>query len=385
MSRVRAMRERCWRPVSPSCWRTYQTNGTVTGPFGRGTTHATQIVMLVDGNQRIVRMGDGLRFTLTLQPDGAYRNLTDAGLQGAVLTSPGGVPTLRWKDGSRWVFGVTLSSAVGITNLGLTQQIDRTGNSLTNTWSGTRITAIAGPDGRQLTLDYDGANRVTKVSDPIGRSVQYAYDGQGNLATVTDPEGGTTRYAYNSTNRLTTITDAKGILFLQNFYGPSGRVLRQLQADGSEYRFRYQLTGATASGAGCLVLNTNPPSGGVVVLRSDFFSRCPSVDSWENLQAGYTITGGTVTGTTVVDPRGNVTTTRFNTRGYPVSTTDALGQTSTTTLTAANQVASSTDALGRITKFEYDPAGNVTKITDPNNQPTVPSACPTRDFGSTPR
>ena len=363
------MRERCWRPVSPSCWRTYQTNGTVTGPFGRGTTHATQIVMLVDGNQRIVRMGDGLRFTLTLQPDGAYRNLTDAGLQGAVLTSPGGVPTLRWKDGSRWVFGVTLSSAFGITNLGLTQQIDRTGNTITNTWSGTRITAIAGPDGRQLTLDYDGANRVTKVSDPIGRTVQYAYDGQGNLATVTDPEGGTTRYAYNSTNRLTTITDAKGISYLQNFYGPSGRVLRQLQADGSEYRFRYQLSGATRNGPGCPVV----PPGTAVPYSTILLGAvlCPSVDSWENLQAGYTITGGTVTGTTVVDPRGHVTATRFNTRGYPISTTDALGQTSTTQLSAANQVASSTDPLGRVTKFEYDTAGNVTKITDPTNQATL--------------
>jgi RHS repeat-associated protein len=73
----------------------------------------------------------------------------------------------------------------------------------------------------------------------------------------------------------------------------------------------------------------------------------------------------------VVDPRGNATMTRFNPRGYPVSTTDALGQTSTTTLTAANQVASSTDSLGRTTKFEYDTQGNVTKITDPTNQATL--------------
>jgi YD repeat-containing protein len=52
------------------------------------------------------------------------------------------------------------------------------------------------------------------------------------------------------------------------------------------------------------------------------------------------------------DPHCNLTTTRFNTRGYPISSTDALGQTSTTVYTAANQVASTTDALGRITKYE---------------------------------
>ena len=349
--------------------RTYQTNGTTTGPFGRGTTHATQIVMLVDGNQRVIRMGDGRRFTLTLQPDGSYRNLTDASLQGTVLTSPAGVPTLRWKDGSRWVFGVTLNAAFGVSTLGLTQQIDRTGNTLTNTWSGLNITAIAGPDGRQLTLDYDGSGRITRASDPIGRAVQYAYDGAGNLATVADPEGGTTRYEYDSNNRMTRITDAKGITFLQNFYGPSGRVLRQIQADGSEYRFRYQLTGGTSSGAGCTV--TNPPTGGGLIGVTLPFVPCPSVDSWENLQAGYTITGGAVTATTVADPRGNTTTTRFNSRGYPVSTTDALGQTITTQFSAANQVITSTDPIGRTTKFEYDAQGNVMKITDPTNQATL--------------
>ena len=90
--------------------RTYQTNGAATGPFGRGTTHTTQVVMLVQGEQRSIQFGDGRRVTLTQQSDGTYRNLTDGLLQGAVLTSPGGVPTLRWKDGSTWAFGVTLSS-----------------------------------------------------------------------------------------------------------------------------------------------------------------------------------------------------------------------------------------------------------------------------------
>ncbi len=326
-------------------------------------------MLLVDGNQRSLRLGDGRRFVLVQQPDGSYRNITDAALQGAVLTSPGGVPTLRWKDGTKWVFGVTLTGSFGVNNLGLTQQIDRNNNTITNTWSGLNITTITGPDSRQLTLDYDGSNRITRVTDPIGRTVHYAYDGQGNLATVTDPEGGVTRYEYDSANRMTRITDPKNITYLQNFYGPSGRVLRQILADGGEYRFRYQLSGATRSGPGCPVLppGTAVPYSTVLVGGA---APCPTVDSWENFQAGYSLTGGTVLATTVVDPRGNTTTTRFNTRGYPLSTTDALGQTSTTVYSAANQTVSTTDALGRTTKFEYDPAGNVKKIIDPNNQQT---------------
>lgn len=146
-------------------------------------------------------------------------------------------------------------------------------------------------------------------------------------------------------------------------------MLRQIQADGSEFRFRYHVSGGSRSGPGCPVLppGTAIPYSTVLVGGA---VPCPSVDSWETFQAGYSLTGGTVLATTVVDPRGNLTTTRFNTRGYPLSTTDALGQTSTTVYTAANQVAITTDALGRTTKYEYDAVGNVQKIIDPINQPT---------------
>lgn len=335
--------------------RTYQTNGTATGPFGRGTTHAAQMAVLIQGNQRIVRLGDGRRFAFTRQPDGTFRNATDGLMQGAVLTEPGGIPTLRWKDGARWVFGTSVNQLTR----GLTQQIDRNQNALTNVWSGQRITAITGPDGRQLTFAYDALDRITRVTDPLGRAVVYAYDAAGNLATVTDPQGGTTRYTYDGANRLTTISDPTGLVFLQNFYGPSGRVLRQLQADGSDYRFRYQLTGASSSGGGCTNLTGN------VVSVTLPFVPCPTVDSWENFQAGYTVTGGTITETTVVDTRGHETTTRFNGRGYRTSVTDAMGQTHVVQRNATNQVVSATDPLGRTTTFDYDAAGNVTKILDP--------------------
>jgi RHS repeat-associated protein len=350
----------------PLTWtRTYRPKGPPSGPFGRGTSHAYQSGLISEGDLRTLVLPDGRQFAFPKQSDGTFRNVTDAAMQGGLLTESGGVPTLRWKDGSIWTFGAPQFAGQTTVSF-LIRQTNRTGDAVTITRTGATVTAISGPDGRQLTLDADGSGRLTKVTDPIGRQVLYAYDSVGNLATVTDPEGGVTRYAYDSANRMTTITDPKGITFLQNFYGPSGRVLRQIQADGSEYRFRYQLTGATVAGP-C----TNPSVLGNVVSVVLPIVLCPTVDSWENLQASYTITGGTVTGTTVVDPRGNATTTRFNNRGYRTSVTDAVGQTSTSQLNAANQVASSTDPLGRTTKFEYDGQGNVTKITDPTNQATL--------------
>ena len=48
--------------------RTYQTNGPATGPFGRGTTQATHIVMLVDGNpSRLMSPYPGLKSAISLE------------------------------------------------------------------------------------------------------------------------------------------------------------------------------------------------------------------------------------------------------------------------------------------------------------------------------
>ncbi len=87
-----------------SITRSFRTNGPQSGPFGRGTTFPYSIALGVQGDQRVVGLADGKRFTFTKQPDGRFLNLTDAAMQGAVITEPSGVPTLRWKDGAVWMF-----------------------------------------------------------------------------------------------------------------------------------------------------------------------------------------------------------------------------------------------------------------------------------------
>ncbi|MGH7205791.1 MAG: hypothetical protein ACREI2_06240, partial [Nitrospiraceae bacterium] len=130
-----------------------------------------------------------------------------------------------------------------------------------------------------------------------------------------------TRYTYDTAGRMLTITDARGITFLTNEYDTSGRVIRQTQADSGIWQF------------------------------------------------AYTTTTGIVTQTTVTDPRGKVTTTRFNGQRYVLSQADALGQATVTIRGAASNLAlNTTDPLGRKTTFEYDTAGNITKITDPDNK-----------------
>ncbi len=126
---------------------------------------------------------------------------------------------------------------------------------------------------------------------------------------------------------------------------------------------RYQLTGATVTGPGW------PPT-------------CPDIESWENVQAGYTFTGGTVVATTVVDPRGKTTRYTFNPAGYTTSITDHLGQTTTMTRESpSNLVTEILDPLNRTTRFGYDTDPNtknllsITRYKDPpaNTQPVTRS------------
>ena len=86
---------------------------------------------------------------------------------------------------------------------------------------------------------------------------------------------------------------------------------------------------------------------------------CPTEESWENIQAGYSFSGGTVPATTVIDPRGHGTTDRFNAAGFPIEQVDAFGQKTVFLRDAGNQVLNTTDPLGWKTTMTYDAAGNV--------------------------
>jgi YD repeat-containing protein len=88
---------------------------------------------------------------------------------------------------------------------------------------------------------------------------------------------GTTTYTYDATNRLTSIKDARGLVYLMNQYDANDRVVTQLLPDGSSYQFAYSVDGQ----------------------------------------------GNKVT--TVTNPRGYVSTTTFNSSGYPTTEVEAVG------------------------------------------------------------
>ena len=287
--------------------------------------------------QRIYLPGN-VRLDMALQPDGTYVNRNDPFLAGAVLTLQGQGPAeLRFKDGTIWRF----------TNGALSEQEDRNGNRIRIERSGRIIQRIVDSVGRIVKFSTDAQNRIREIRDPIGRTVKYTYDVNGRLSIVTNPAGGTTQYTYDPAGRITSITDARGITFLENFYGSSGRLLRQVTADGAESFVRYQTVGADVRGPGCPGLT------------------CPTVDTWENYQNGYEFFGGTVTEAVVVDPMGHTTSNRVNNYNFPSEQTNGQGQQRRFERDQHNQITASIDPLGRRTEYQYDVMGNISSIKTP--------------------
>ncbi|MGH7274363.1 MAG: RHS repeat-associated core domain-containing protein, partial [Nitrospiria bacterium] len=309
-------------------------------------------VTLLSPNAELVRLilPGNSRLDLVRQSGVTFTNSTHPSLKGAVLkTLPEGGHQLRFKDETTWRFK-SFEVQSGTSLEFLVEIADRIGNKITiERGDKGKVSRIVDSVGRALEFTYSFSGGVlTQIRDPLGRTIQYGYDNNERLARVTDHAGGVKRYDYDSDGRVVSITDPKGITFLQNSYGPSGRVLRQVQADGGEWRYHYRMVGATVTGPGC-------PG-----------TSCPTEDSLENLQAGFSIKGGTVTSTVVVDPRGNISTHRFNNAGLVIEQINALGQKAVFTRDANNKLLATTDSLGRATRFEYDVQGNVTKITDPS-------------------
>jgi YD repeat-containing protein len=146
MSRVRAMRERCWRLVSPS-W-----NGnllTVKDPRNQVTTIA---------------------YNTFGQP---------LSVQGPIATEP---PTTFSYDA----------------NGNLITTTDPLGNATQRVYDAvSRLTNLTDPKGLQTQFRYDGLNRVTEIADARQGITRFAYDPNGNLLSVTDAKNQSTSYTYN--------------------------------------------------------------------------------------------------------------------------------------------------------------------------------------------
>ncbi|MFN8559921.1 MAG: DUF6531 domain-containing protein, partial [Dehalococcoidia bacterium] len=183
------------------------------GPFGYGWSwsYGARAVTHLDGSVAIIE-GSGRR-TMFWKTGASWT--AGPAVNATLAAAGGGGYTLTRKSQSVWSF-----DGAGK----LTAITDRSGNSVTLSYSGNSVASVTASGGRSLTVTTNGQGRITQIVGPGNLSTSYTYDGAGNLATVTDAAGKTTTYTYDARHQLLTIVDARGNTAVTSTYGTLGRL-----------------------------------------------------------------------------------------------------------------------------------------------------------------
>jgi RHS repeat-associated protein len=349
--------------------RHYRQRDSRSRAFGKGTMHDYDMFLLGDTvtytyQELILANGSRIRFDRispgTQWQDAIFAHAT-AGTKfyGARIvwnTDPNypGAWKMTLKDGTVYSFPEA-PGQIHPSCSAVIQITDRYGNKVTIDRvpdTNCALAKITSPNGRYITFQSDPTTgRLTSATDNIGRSVLYHYDPAGRLDQVTDADNGVWTYGYNDQDQMTTIKDPRNIIYLTNEYDPvSGRVTRQVEADGGDYVFTWTASGNTAQ------THFSAPSS--CYLPGGVFDR-----GNPSCLEGYL---PLVSQVDVKNPRGYIRRVIFGPTGYMTNDTHALGQPEQQTTTydyySDNTLKSITDALSRKTSYNYDGKGNLTSI-----------------------
>ncbi|MGL6073356.1 MAG: FG-GAP-like repeat-containing protein [Fimbriiglobus sp.] len=304
--------------------------------------------------------GQGLAIaTPAFTPDRGVRSTLSAGGGNLIVNefgemTAGGLP---WNPASPNFSGYILTTKddvrYTINGAGeLTSARDLNGNTITFTEAG-----VTGPGGVSVTFERDAAGRITAARDPLGNAVTYGYSAAGDLVRVTDREGHTTTFGYRTTpaHYLETVTDPLGRTGIRTEYGPDGRLIGAIDANGVRTSISYD------------------PNSQLVTTR-DGLNRPTTIeyDAQGNVVASTDALGHTTRMTynaagdmlTSTDALGRTTTMTYDARGNLTSRTDALGNTTRMTYDSGRRALGVVDALGHTTSNLYDANGNLIRITD---------------------
>jgi RHS repeat-associated protein len=327
--------------------RTYNSQSSGAGPFGRGWTHSYHLS--VRDNQTSLAFTDPSGSVLTLARQGEA--FVSSALAGLRATRDGQAIVIRSKHGTEWRFHAS----------GRLERIaDRNGNSQTLDYDAAgNLRTITDPAGRVVTFTYNPQNRITALQDFAGRRWNYRYDAEDRLIESLDAAGQRTTYSYYSGtlnhHKLQTITDPEGRELTFVYYA-DGKVFQTIRPGGAVRHYYYmpfRRETVTVDERGFATAYQYDEQGRVTQALLPSGARLANQWSAEGLVTART------------DEGGFTTRYEYDAQGNVARVTDALGGVTQFTYEPAFQrVASIRDARGNITRFEYDARGNRTRIVD---------------------
>ncbi|WP_426518709.1 RHS repeat-associated core domain-containing protein [Diaminobutyricibacter sp. McL0618] len=315
---------------------TYNSQDGRLGRVGAGWTFGlgARAQRFIDGSVMVVR-GDGASNVFASDGHGGYN--AEPGLNQTLTEPGGGLLKLSATSGESWVFDAADIDGVGelVSHTdanGLTTVL-RYGAANPDVSQFVPLAGITDSSGKSIQVSSDALGRVTGFTRPGGAHWGLSYDGAGNLTTLTFPDGTTHTYSYDGSHQLLTATDGLGVTYLKNEYDPSGRVVKQWDADGGVRSLDFSTPGRTSY---------RDTLGRTSTFEVDAHHRITKITHADGKSVSFTF-----------DSQNNVT-----------STVDEKGNSTSYTYDAAGNVLSETLPDGAVTKYTYTPTGQVATVTD---------------------
>ena len=239
----------------------------------------------------------------------------------------------------------------------LTKETERNGYATTFAYTGGKLSSVTEPAGRQLLFSYGSNGLISKITDPASRSVSFLYDSSGNLISATDVGNGVTSFTYDPNHLLLTMTDPRNGV-TTNTYDTLGRVLTQKDPLNRVTSFSYAPSGTTIT----------DPKGNVTVdtyENNKLVSRTQGAGTPQAATWTYGYDVATFGRNSVTDPNGNQTASTYDSRGNLLSSTDALQRSTSYTYDSLNDPLTITDPLKVTTTNKYDASGNLLSTARP--------------------
>ena len=197
---------------------------------------------------------------------------------------------------------------------------------------GSRVTAVAGPNGKTLTYSYDAANRREALVDPDGGRTTYSYDGTSRLTSLVNPFGERTTWAYDAIGQVKTLT-----------YGNTARATYTYDSTARTTGVRHSKADGTLLAGYEYSYNSAGTPTGVVEGNGDRVT-------W-SYDSAYRLTREQRSGTNAYD-------LTYTWDGAANRLTKVASGTTTTYSYNAGDALTLENAAGTLTTYAYDNAGN---------------------------
>jgi RHS repeat-associated protein len=279
---------------------------------------------------------------------------------------------------------------------------DLNNNTITYSYTGSRLTSITDTIGRTISISYDANGRISSIDDPRTNPITYSYDTAGNLAAVTDPMGFVTRYSYDINHNLTeakspagvkhcltydnenhptsiidglgntttftwnleagisVLTDPRGNTTTYNFDPSFGHVTSIVDALGNESHITYD--------ANYNPLSITDPGGHSIIYTYDGMG---NMLTRQDAAGTYSVAYNSLNlPVAIVDPRNGITTNTYDSFGNLTASTDPMNYTTTYQYDNYGRRTQTKDPRNGTTVYDYDSFGNLTGLTNANNHTT---------------